>query len=196
MKILVLYYSQHGSTREMARLIARGIEESGAEAVIRTVPEISTECEATSENIPESGDLYATLDDLRQCSGLALGSPTRFGNMSSALKYFLDSTTTVWLEGGLIDKPAMVFTSTGSLHGGQETTLTSMMLPLMHHGMVMIGLPYSLTELGTTKSGGTPYGPTHHAGGRGELPVTDEEKKLCLEAGKRLALTAQKLGNP
>lgn len=193
MKILVLYYSLHGSVQEMAYLIARGIEESAAEAVLRTVPEVSSEYETIGDEIPESGDLYATLDDLRECSGLALGSPTRFGNMAAAMKYFLDSTTPVWLEGGLTDKPAITFTSTASMHGGQETTLTSMMLPLIHHGMVICGLPYHIPELGTTTSGGSPYGPTHHAGGRGENSVSEEEKKLCLEAGKRLVLIAEKL---
>lgn len=194
MKILVLYYSKHGSTAEMARLIARGTEESGAEAFLRTVPEVSAECEAIRDDIPETGDLYATLDDLRDCDGLALGSPTRFGNMAAAMKYFMDSTTPVWLEGSLIGKPATVFTATGSLHGGQETTLTSMMLPLLHHGMLLLGLPYSLPELSATRSGGTPYGPSHHAGDRGQLGISDEERKLCLEAGKRLATTALKLG--
>ena len=156
--ILVLYYSRHGSTSEMARHIARGIELAGMEARLRTVPAISTECEAVAPDIPASGALYATLDDLRHCAGLVLGSPTRFGNMAAPLKYFLDGTSSLWLGGELVGKPAGVFTSTASLHGGQETTLLSMMLPLMHHGMLVMGLPYSESALLETRGGGTPYG--------------------------------------
>ena len=195
MKILVLYYSRHGTIREMARLIARGIEEvNGAEAVIRTVPSISTVCEATEDSIPADGDPYASLEDLASCDGLALGSPTHFGNMASPLKYFLDQTVPLWLEGALVGKPAMPFTATASLHGGQETTLISCMLPLLHHGMVICGLPYTNPELNTTSSGGTPYGPSRHAGPRGENPTSPEERQLCLAAGRRLAELALKLG--
>ena len=194
MKILVLYYSKHGSTREMARLIARGVEEiQGMQAAIRTVPAISSVCEATEEIIPEDGDPYASLEDLKDCSGLAIGSPTHFGNMASALKYFLDSTSGLWLEGSLIGKPAMAFTSTSSLHGGQETTLTSMMLPLLHHGMLICGLPYDNSELNETRSGGTPYGPSRHTGMKGNIAISKEEKQLCLSAGRRLASIALRL---
>ncbi len=151
--ILVLYYSRHGATAEMARQIARGIEEvSGMAARVRTVPAVSTVCEATADSIPDTGAPYASLDDLRECVGLALGSPTRFGNMAAPLKYFIDSTSTLWLEGALIGKPAALFTSTSSLHGGQETTLTSMLLPLMHHGMLILGIPYSAPELMRTRT--------------------------------------------
>src|SRR5690606_5503100 len=156
--ILVLYYSRHGSTAEMARHIARGIEIGGLAARIRTVPAVSSECEAVAPDIPEDGPLYATLDDLRDCAGLALGSPTRYGNMAAALKYFLDGTNSLWLTGALVGKPAGVFTSTASLHGGQETTLLSMMLPLLHHGMLITGIPYSEPALLDTRGGGTPYG--------------------------------------
>jgi len=194
LNILVLYYSKHGSTREMARLIARGVEEiQGMQAVIRTVPAISPVCEATEEAIPEEGDPYASLEDLQNCSGLAIGSPTHFGNMASALKYYLDTTTGLWLEGSLIGKPAMAFTSTSSLHGGQETTLMSMMLPLLHHGMLICGLPYDNSELIETRSGGTPYGPSRHTGPKGGIAISQEEKQLCLSAGRRLASIAQQL---
>lgn len=178
----------------MARLIARGVEEiNGMEAIIRTVPDVSPTCEATEEAIPEAGDPYATLSDLQNCAGLALGSPGQFGNMASALKYFLETTTGLWLEGALIGKPAMPFTSTGSLHGGQETTLTSMMLPLLHHGMLICGLPYDNPELGDTRSGGTPYGPSRHKGLKGEIDISKEEKQLCIAAGKRIASLALQL---
>lgn len=192
-KILVLYYSKYGATCKMARLIARGVEESSGKAIVRTVPEISAVCETIEDDIPGSGDPYADLEDLRECHGLAMGSATRFGNIAAPLKYFLDSTTPLWLEGVLEDKPALVFTSTGSLHGGQETTLTSMMLPLFHHGMIVSGLPYSLPELGQTTSGGTPYGPSHTAGKHGENPISEEEKTLCISGGRRLASLARKL---
>ncbi len=189
LKILILYYSRHGSTAAMAQYIARGVESvSCAEAVIRTVPEISTVCEKIAETIPETGVIYASLEDLKTCDGLALGSPTHFGNMSASLKYFIDNTSEVWFSGALIGKPASVFTSTGSLHGGQESTLLSMMLPLLHHGMMILGLPYSEHALRETSSGGTPYGASHLAN---ELNrITDEEKKLCLALGSRLAKTA------
>jgi NAD(P)H dehydrogenase (quinone) len=191
-KILVLYYSRNGATTEMANHIARGIETiEGAEAILRTVPDISTLCEKTSESIPSKGAIYATLEDLKNCDGLALGSPTHFGNMAAPLKYFIDSTTEIWFSGALNDKPACVFTSTGSMHGGQESTLLSMMLPLMHHGMLLLGLPYTENALRETSSGGTPYGASHLAT---ELTVlTAHEKKLCTAIGARLAKTAMQL---
>ena len=186
--ILVLYYSKTGSVAKLANFIARGIESvSGVDAMIRTVPPVSTVCEATASAVPEEGAVYATLDELRNCSGLALGSPTRFGNMAAPLKYFLDGTTALWLEGALIDKPAGVFTSTSSLHGGQETTLMTMMLPLMHHGMVLMGLPYEHEALSATQTGGTPYGPTHVAGLDNDLPISEHEKSLAFALGARLA---------
>jgi NAD(P)H dehydrogenase (quinone) len=188
--ILVLFYSRNGSTSEMARQIGRGIELGGMEARLRTVPAISTECEAVAPSIPESGALYATLDDLKNCSGLALGSPTRFGNMAAPLKYFLDGTSNLWLTGALVGKPASVFTSTASLHGGQETTLMSMLLPLLHHGMLITGLPYSESALVETSGGGTPYGASHHAGPDGKRPLDQHETQLCRALGQRLAKTA------
>ena len=192
--ILVLYYSRHGSVASMAQLIARGVEQvSGIQARIRTVPAVSTVCEAVEDDIPAAGPPYATLDDLRECAGLALGSPTRFGNMAAPLKYFLDSTGSLWLSGVLAGKPAAVFTSTSTLHGGQESTLLSMMLPLLHHGMLITGLPYSETDLFTTTSGGTPYGASHWSGIDNDLPLTEEEKRLCRALGKRLAQTASAL---
>ena len=193
-EILVLYYSRHGATAGMAEHIARGIETiEGCQARIRTVPAVSTVCEATEDDIPAEGPPYASLEDLEECAGLALGSPTRFGNMAAPLKHFIDTTSSLWLGGKLAGKPAAVFTSTSSLHGGQETTLISMMLPLLHHGMLITGLPYSETELLTTESGGTPYGPSHTAGTDSKRPLTDEEKHLCTALGKRLAETASKL---
>ena len=178
----------------MARLIARGIEEiDGAEAIIRTVPAVSAVSEATADSIPSEGDPYASLEDLAGCAGLAIGSPTRFGNMAASLKYFLDSTSSLWLEGTLAGRPALPFTSTSSLHGGQETTLLSMMLPLLHHGMLVCGLPYSNPELLETRSGGTPYGPSRHTGPRGENSMSHEEKQLCIAGGRRLAEMALKL---
>jgi NAD(P)H dehydrogenase (quinone) len=189
-KILILYYSRDGSTAEMANLIARGVESvTEAEAILRTVPEVSTVCEKIADTIPKEGAIYATLDDLKACDGLALGSPTRFGNMAAPLKYFLDGTTALWFSGALSGKPAGVFTSTGSLHGGQESTLLSMMLPLLHHGMLIMGLPYSEHALRETTSGGTPYGPSRLA--VENLPITEQEKALCLSLGKRLAHTAK-----
>lgn len=196
-EILVLYYSRYGATAEMAQHIARGIEsDPGCQARIRTVPPVSTVCEATANDIPPDGPPYATLDDLRECAGLVLGSPTRFGNMAAPLKYFIDSTSGLWLSGGLIGKPAAVFTSTSSLHGGQETTLLSMMLPLMHHGMLIMGLPYSESELLTTETGGTPYGPSHTAGSDSKRPLSNEEKNLCVALGKRIAATTCRLAGP
>jgi NAD(P)H dehydrogenase (quinone) len=193
-RILVLYYSRSGHVKQMAEQIARGIERiSGAEAVLRTVPNVSSVTEAVEEIIPLSGHLYATLDDLRQCDGLILGSPTRFGNMAAPLKYFIDSTSDVWLSGDLTGKPASVFTSTGSLHGGHESTLLSMMLPLLHHGMVLMGLPYSEQGLMLTQDGGTPYGPSHLAGGQNERALSQTEIELCQALGERMANTAIKL---
>jgi len=191
--ILVLYYSRNGSTSDMARHIARGIEQGGMEARLRTVPAVSTECEAVAPAIPAEGAMYASLDDLKHCSGLALGSPTRFGNMAAPLKYFLDGTSNLWLTGALVGKPAGVFTSTASLHGGQETTLLSMLLPLMHHGMLVTGLPYSESALLHTTAGGTPYGPSHHAGADGKRGLDEHEIALCRALGQRLATIARKL---
>lgn len=189
--ILILYYSRYGATAEVARQVARGTEEiPGIEARLRTVPPVSTCCESTQDSIPDAGPPYAELEDLRDCAGLALGSPTRYGNMAASLKYFLDGTNSLWMAGSLIGRPAGVFTSTASLHGGQETTLLSMMLPLLHHGMLLVGLPYSETDLLRTGSGGTPYGPSHLSGGESNLPLTDEERRLCRALGKRLARTA------
>lgn len=193
-EILVLYYSRHGATAAMAQLIARGIEEvPDMHARLRTVPAVSTVCEASEDSIPAHGDPYVTHDDLRECAGLALGSPTRFGNMAAPLKYFLDSTSSLWLQGTLIGKPAALFTSTSSLHGGQESTLLSMLLPLMHHGMLILGLPYSAPQLMNTTTGGTPYGASHHAGADSRLPISEDEKTLCRVLGRRLAETARQL---
>lgn len=192
--ILVLYYSRYGATAEMAQLISRGIAEiSGMEARIRTVPKISMTCEAIEADIPSEGPPYATIDDLKNCAGLVLGSPTRFGNMAAPLKYFIDGLSSLWLSGDLAGKPAAVFSSTASLHGGQETTLLSMMLPLFHLGMLVMGLPYTEVDLIKTKSGGTPYGPTHVAGDESKNPLTEEEKRLCKALGKRIASVALKL---
>ena len=192
--ILILYYSGGGSVREMAKLIARGVESvKGTQARLRTVPKISATCEATESDIPATGDPYVELADLKECIGLALGSPTRFGNMAAPMKYFLDSTSSLWLEGALINKPACVFTSSGSMHGGNESTLLTMTLPLLHHGMMILGIPYSEASLATTQSGGTPYGASHVGGAMDDKPITEDEKKLCLALGKRLAETALKL---
>ncbi|OHC33905.1 MAG: NAD(P)H:quinone oxidoreductase, type IV [Pseudomonadales bacterium RIFCSPLOWO2_12_59_9] len=194
--ILVLYYSRHGSTTEMARQIARGVELGGLEARLRTVPGVSSDCQQVAPEIATEGALYASLDDLKGCAGLAMGSPTRLGNMAAPLKYFLDGTSNLWLTGGLVGKPAGVFTSTASLHGGQETTLLSMLLPLLHHGMLVCGLPYSEAALLQTRGGGTPYGPSHHAGADGKRPLDDDEIALCRALGLRLAKTAQQLETP
>ncbi len=193
--ILILYYSRHGATAEMARLVARGAEQGGLEARLRTVPEISIVCEAIEDNIPQRGAPYASLEDLQYCSGLAMGSPTRFGNMAAPMKYFLDTSGKLWMSGALIGKPAGVFTSTSSLHGGQETTLLSMMLPLLHHGMLICGLPYSESGLLNTQAGGTPYGPSHLAGRDSNLPLTDIEQNLCRALGRRLAEIGGKLAD-
>lgn len=192
--VLVLYYSRHGATAEMARHIAQGVELAGIEARIRTVPAVSAETEAVASAVPESGAVYATYDDLKNCAALALGSPTRFGNMAAPMKYFLDGSINLWLTGTLCGKPASVFTSTSSMHGGQETTLLSMMLPLLHHGMLVCGLPYSESELSSTSSGGTPYGASHLAGHDSQRPLDADEIRLCVAQGKRLAGLAKKLG--
>ena len=193
-EILVLYYSRYGATREMARLVARGIEQApGAGARLRTVPPVSTVCEATAPAVPDEGAPYATSRDLEECIALALGSPTRFGNMAAPLKYFLDGTGDLWQRGVLAGKPASVFTSSASPHGGQETTLISMALPLLHHGMLLVGLPYTLPELTTTDSGGTPYGASHVAGPLSDRPLSAAEKNLCVAQGRRLAEVALKL---
>ena len=192
--ILVLYYSRHGATRKLAELIAQGIEGvPGVDARLRTVPAVSSVAEATAPQIPDHGAPYVEAQDLADCAGLALGSPTRFGNMAAPLKYFLDGTATAWLAGTLAGKPAVVFTSTGSLHGGQESTLLSMMIPLLHHGMMVRGVPYTHPELMTTASGGSPYGATHWSGIDGDKAITDDEKRLAIALGRRLALTASTL---
>ncbi|MCC5811658.1 MAG: NAD(P)H:quinone oxidoreductase [Ectothiorhodospiraceae bacterium] len=189
--ILVLYYSRTGATRHLAEQIVRGVESvADAEALLRTVPAVSPVSEQTAPEIPDAGPPYLSLDELEGCDGLALGSPTRFGNMAAPLKHVLDSTSGLWLSGALAGKPAAVFTSTGSLHGGQETTLLTMMVPLLHHGMLITGVPYTEGALMRTRSGGTPYGPSHHAGSEGDQPVTDEEAELCRALGRRLAETA------
>ena len=192
--ILVLYYSRHGATRKLAELIAQGIEGvAGVDARLRTVPAVSSVAEASAPQIPDHGAPYVEAQDLADCAGLALGSPTRFGNMAAPLKYFLDGTAAAWLAGTLAGKPAVVFTSTGSLHGGQESTLLSMMTPLLHHGMMVMGLPYTHPELMTTSSGGSPYGATHWSGIDGDKAITDDEKRLAIALGRRLALTASTL---
>ena len=195
-EILVLYYSHTGAVREMAQLVARGVEQvPGSSARLRTVPRVSAVCEATEPAVPDTGAPYVELKDLEECAGLALGSPTRFGNMAAPMKYFWDSTGELWLKARLAGKPAAVFTSTASLHGGQESTLVSMMLPLLHHGMVIVGLPYSEPELFATASGGTPYGASHHAGPAGERTLSAEERKLCIALGRRLAEITNKIAS-
>jgi NAD(P)H dehydrogenase (quinone) len=192
--ILVLFYSRHGATRKLAELIAQGVESvPGCDARLRTVPAVSTVAEATEPDVPAEGAPYVELDDLNECAGLAVGSPTRFGNMASAMKYFWDGTASQWLSGALAGKPACVFTSTGSLHGGQESTLLSMMIPLFHHGLMVLGLPYTNPELMTTASGGTPYGASHWAGLDGKKSITEDERRLAIALGRRLAETAVKL---
>jgi NAD(P)H dehydrogenase (quinone) len=194
--ILVLYYSHNGSVRNLAHLVARGIEQvPGAAARLRTVPKVASVCTASEPDVPATGAPYVEHADLEQCIGMAMGSPTRFGNMAAPLKYFLDSTAGLWLSGALSGKPAAVFTSTNSLHGGQESTLLTMMLPLLHHGMVMVGLPYRETDLSTTREGGSPYGASHYAGPSGEIAITDAEKRLAIALGRRLAEIALKLCN-
>ena len=192
--ILVLYYSRHGAVAEMAQQVARGIEQvSGIEARVRTVPAVSTDCEAVADDIPDDGPLYCSAEDLQQCAGLVMGSPTRFGNMAAPLKYFIDGSSGLWLSGAMIDKPAAVFTSSSSLHGGQESTLLTMMLPLLHHGMLITGLPYSEPELMNTQSGGTPYGASHMAGQQSDRPLDQDELALCRALGKRVASIALSL---
>jgi len=192
--ILILYYSRHGSTRKLAELIAQGVESvPGCDARLRTVPAVSTVTEASAPDIPADGAPYVELADLEQCAGLALGSPTRFGNMASAMKYFWDGTAPQWLSGALAGKPACVFTSTGSMHGGQESTLLSMMIPLLHHGMLLLGLPYTQPELMSTSSGGSPYGATHWSGVNGNQSISDDTRALAIALGQRLANTALKL---
>jgi NAD(P)H dehydrogenase (quinone) len=194
MDILVLYYSAHGSVRSMAQLVARGVNQvPGASARLRSVPPVAARTQVAEPPVPDDGAPYVELADLEQCAGLALGSPTRFGNMAAPLKHFLDTTGALWAQGALVGKPAAVFTSTASLHGGQETTLTSMMTPLLHHGMLLLGLPYTLPEVNHTASGGTPYGASHWAGANDDRPLTDAERTLCLALGRRLAETALKL---
>ncbi len=194
-EILVLYYSVGGSLRRMAELVAEGAERvPGVQARLRTVPKVAPQTQVAEPEIPSAGAPYCELKDLERCAGLALGSPTRFGNMAAPLKHFLDGTGALWLSGALAGKPACVFTSTASLHGGQETTLISMMLPLFHHGMVLVGLPYTLAELNATRAGGTPYGASHFAGVADDQPVADAERALCVAQGKRLAEVALRLG--
>ena len=187
--VLVLYYSRNGHVKMLADQIALGVERGGMEARLRTVPAISTVCEVSESDIPEQGDIYCSQQDLADCSGLLLGSPTRFGNMAAPLKYLIDGTAGLWMNGALIDKPAGVFSSTSSLHGGQESTLLSMMLPLLHHGMLVAGIPYSEASLTATKTGGTPYGATHVEGDR----LSDDEIRLCQAQGKRVAELATRL---
>ena len=192
-KILVLYYSRFGATQQMAELIAEGAEQAGAEAVIRTVPAISTTTEATKPSIPESGALYCSEDDLANCNGLVLGSPTRFGNMAAPLKYFLDGTGGAWMSGQLVGKPAAVFTSASSMHGGHESTLLTMMMPLLHHGMLITGIPYTEPNLNETTTGGTPYGASHYAGSKSDKPLSNNEKMICKSLGSRVAQISQSL---
>lgn len=195
-EILVLYYSRHGSTANMANLAARGVESvEGCHARIRTVPDVSNVAEASADSIPESGPPYVDKSDLEQCAGLLLGSPAYFGNMASPMKYFIEQTTAQWFAGTTVGKPAGVFTSSSSFHGGQESTLISMMLPLLHQGMIMVGLPYTEAELNTTSGGGTPYGASHVCGQDGSREFTIEEESLCIALGKRVATIAEKLGN-
>ena len=190
--ILVLYYSRNGHVRKLAEEISLGVEAGGMEARLRTVPAVSTVCEATQEDIPDSGDIYCSEEDLANCSGLLMGSPTRFGNMAAPLKYFIDGTAGLWMNGSLVNKPAGVFASTSSMHGGQESTLLSMMVPLLHHGMVVAGIPYSEPSLHSTMSGGTPYGATHVENDN----LSTDEKNLCQTQGKRIAQLATQLNKP
>ena len=195
-QILILYYSRHGSTKEVAKQVARGVESvAQCEAVVRTVPPVSSVSESISPDIPTTGDIYASLSDLENCDGLILGSPTRFGTMAAPLKYFLDQTSGLWMGGALVDKPGAVFTSTGTMHGGQESTLLGMMLPLIHHGMVMVGLPFTGSALASTQSGGTPYGASHVAGGDNNRSFSSEEIQLSQLLGQRVGEVAVRLGN-
>jgi NAD(P)H dehydrogenase (quinone) len=193
-EILILYYSRHGAVQAMAQQIARGVETvPGMQARLRSVPPVAPIYDPEAESIPDSGAPYATAEDLRECAGLALGSPTRFGNMAAPLKHFLDTTGALWISGALVGKPAAVFTSTSTQHGGQESTLLSMMLPLLHHGMLILGVPYTEAALNRTASGGTPYGASHVAGPKNDNPLTADEKELCQALGKRLATVARQL---
>jgi len=193
-EILVLYYSRNGSVRQMAKLIARGIEMiPGVSAKLRTVPNVSGNHIATDPPIPHDGPPYVTEEDVRTCAGIALGSPTRFGNMAAPMKHFIDQLGSVWFDGTLAGKPAAVFTSASSMHGGHEVTLTTMMYPLLHLGMIITGIPYSLGPLNSTQTGGTPYGASHLSGHQGELPISEDEKALCIAQGRYLASTALKL---
>jgi NAD(P)H dehydrogenase (quinone) len=193
-EILILYYSQTGAVKQMAQFVARGVEKvPGMGARLRTVPKVSTVTEATEPDVPDAGAPYVEYADLEQCAGLALGSPTRFGNMAAPLKYFIDGTGALWLKGTMSGKPAVVFTSTASMHGGQESTLLSMMLPLLHHGMLIVGLPYSEPELMSTRGGGTPYGASHIAGANADQPISEDERRLCISLGTRLAEIARRL---
>ncbi len=192
-KILILYYSSGGTTRKLAQHIAHGVEKSGLEAVLRTVPRVSSVTEASLGEVPNDGDCYASCDDLTECIGLAVGSPTRFGNMAAPLKYFIDQTSELWMNGKLAGKPVSFFSSSSSLHGGQESTLITMMLPFLHHGMLISGIPYSETQLLHTKTGGTPYGVTHWAGQNNNNKISESEKTLAISQGIRLAKLAIKL---
>lgn len=191
--VLVLYHSTHGTTKALAYQIAQGVEDAGMAVRIRTVPTVAAETTQIKPAIPDDGDLYCTMDDLKNCSGLALGSPTHFGNMAASMKYFWDNTVTLWLAGNLQNKPASTFTTTGTMHGGQETTLVSMMFPLLHHGMMILGLPYAHAELNTTNRGGTPYGASHVSGVNHDQPITQDEQKLAQAQGRRLAHAAKAL---
>lgn len=192
--ILVLYYSRNGAVAEMSKYVARGIEAvNGAQARMRSVPPVSTVCEATAKPVPDTGAPYVTHEDLKQCAAIALGSPARFGNMAAPLKYFLETTGSLWLSGTLVNKPAAFFTSSSSIHGGQEATLLSMMIPLLHHGALIVGLPYTDSDLFQTASGGTPYGASHVAGINNDLPISEHEKRLCFTLGQRLASLALSL---
>lgn len=193
-EILILYYSHRGSVRALAERVARGVESvPGMQARLRTVPKVSTVCEASEATVPTNGAPYVEAIDLEECAGLALGSPVRFGNMAAPMKYFWDGTVTAWQNGTLVGKPACVFTASGSQHGGNETTLVSMMLPLLHHGMLLIGLPYTETDLSTTSTGGTPYGPSHISGGSGNPVLSESESRLAFNQGQRLANLVKKL---
>lgn len=193
-EILILYYSPGGTTAEMANIIARGVGEvKGMQARLRTVPNVSPTSEQSAASIPEHGPLYASLEDLTECDGLILGCPTHFGNMPAAMKYFIDGTSALWMGGKLAGKPAAVFSASTSMHGGQESTLLTMMLPLLHHGMLIVGLPYTETEVFKTKTGGSPYGATRLTDDLEATPISDDERKLCLAIGRRVAATAKKL---
>ena len=193
-EILVLYYSRHGSVASLAKAISHGVESiEGCSARVRTVPAVSATTEATEDSIPQSGPPYASASDLEECDGIIIGSPAYFGNKAAPLKYFLDQTTSQWLTGTLVDKPAAAFTSSSSFHGGQETALFSMLVPLIHHGAMLVGIPYTEENLNTTQTGGTPYGASHVSGQDGRMPFTDDEKKICHALGKRVASVARKL---